>query len=47
VHLHPGVARAYAVGAAVAPLLPVMWERHWDEPLTEVRRRYRVTPYPR
>ena len=44
-HLHPGVARAFAIGATAEPLLPVRWERHWEEPLEAVRERYRIAPY--
>jgi ubiquinone biosynthesis protein COQ4 len=36
--------RAYHIGRQARPLLAVYWERHWDEPLEEIRTRYRVEP---
>ena len=35
---------AYRKGRAAAPLLGVVWEDQWAEPLAAVRRRYRVDP---
>lgn len=35
---------AVAAGRAAKPLLPVYWERHWAEPISEVRRRLNVAP---
>ena len=35
---------AYCHGRDAAPLLPVYWERIWQEPLERVRARYRVLP---
>jgi ubiquinone biosynthesis protein COQ4 len=34
--LRRGLARAWRAGRDAAPLLPVSWERHWDEPMAEV-----------
>jgi len=42
--LHPGVWRAYRAGQCADPLLAVYWERHWHEPIDEVRARYHITP---
>jgi ubiquinone biosynthesis protein COQ4 len=44
--LRHGMLDAYRSGRDAAPLLPVYWERAWDEPLAEVRRRYNVRPCP-
>ena len=35
---------AVAAGRAASPLLPFYWERHWEEPISDVRRRLNVTP---
>ena len=35
---------AGAHGRDAQPLLPVYWERLWDQPLETVRARYRVAP---
>ncbi len=35
---------AWKAGAAAAPLLPVYWERHWETPIDELRRRLGVRP---
>ncbi len=43
--LREGVPRAYALGAQAAPLVPVVWERRWEEPLEAIRRQFRITPY--
>ena len=43
--LRIGLRAAYDAGHRAAPLWAVYWERHWDEPLAEVRRRLRVEPY--
>jgi ubiquinone biosynthesis protein COQ4 len=43
--LRVGLRAAYDAGRRAAPLWAVYWERHWDEPLAEVRRRLRVEPY--
>ena len=37
-----GLAEAHRRGRDAAPLLPVYWERHWEEPMASVRRRYRL-----
>jgi ubiquinone biosynthesis protein COQ4 len=42
--LRHGLREAVTAGRRAAPLLPVYWERHWEEPLTSVRQRLRVTP---
>ncbi|MDQ3368617.1 MAG: ubiquinone biosynthesis protein COQ4 [Myxococcota bacterium] len=38
---------AYRAGRDAAPLLGVYWEDRWEEPLDDVRRRYRVHPLDR
>lgn len=38
---------AYRAGADAAPLLPVIWEDLWEEPLERVRQRYGVRPLDR
>ena len=38
------LADAARAGRAAAPLLPVYWERHWDEPLAGLRVRLRIRP---
>jgi ubiquinone biosynthesis protein COQ4 len=38
------LADAYRKGRAAAPLLEVVWEDHWEEPLADVRRRYEIEP---
>ena len=35
---------AFRAGRRARPLLPVYWERHWEEPLEALRERLRVTP---
>lgn len=35
---------AYEHGRDAEPLLPVYWEKRWDEPLADVRARYRIRP---
>lgn len=35
---------AHAAGRRAAPLLPVYWERHFQEPIDDVRRRLGITP---
>lgn len=45
--LRHSLLEAYRVGAAARPLLPVVWEDLWDEPLADVRARYRVRPLER
>ncbi len=42
--LRRALREAHRSGRAAAPLMPVYWERHWDEPLEGVRARYRITP---
>jgi ubiquinone biosynthesis protein COQ4 len=39
-----GMQRAYRHGRDAEWLLPVYWERYWDVPVPELRRRLRVTP---
>ncbi|MEM9072180.1 MAG: Coq4 family protein [Myxococcota bacterium] len=43
--LHPGIARAYQLGRRASWLLPVYWERYWEQPLREIRTRFGITPY--
>lgn len=38
---------AYRAGREAAPLMPVIWEDIWDEPLDAVRARYHVHPLER
>lgn len=45
--LRRGIYAAYTSGRRAAPLLPVRWERRWDEPLAATRARYRVEPVAR
>jgi ubiquinone biosynthesis protein COQ4 len=35
---------AFRKGRAAAPLLGVVWEDQWGDPIAEVRRRYRIDP---
>lgn len=42
--LRHGLSEAYAIGRDAAPLLPVYWERHWEEPMEAVRRRLSIAP---
>jgi ubiquinone biosynthesis protein COQ4 len=42
--LRHALVEAYEHGRDAEPLLPVYWERHWEEPLDAVRSRYRVRP---
>jgi ubiquinone biosynthesis protein COQ4 len=42
--LRYGLWQAYQSGRDAAPLLPVYWERMWDEPMAAVRARYGVIP---
>lgn len=44
--LTQGLGRAYNAGRRADFLLGVRWEDHWEEPIDEVRRRYRITPCP-
>ncbi|MCB1003775.1 MAG: hypothetical protein KDB35_06280, partial [Acidimicrobiales bacterium] len=39
-----GLRAAHAAGVAAAPLLPVHWEKHFDEPLVSVRARFGIRP---
>jgi ubiquinone biosynthesis protein COQ4 len=36
--------RAYQIGRRAQPLMPVIWENMWDEPLPKVRARFQVEP---
>ena len=36
--------RAYQIGRRAAPLMPVIWENMWEEPLARVRARFQVEP---
>jgi ubiquinone biosynthesis protein COQ4 len=42
--LHHALWEAYVHGRDALPLLPVYWERHWEEPMEAVRRRLGVRP---
>lgn len=42
--LRRGLAEAYYIGKEAAPLLPVYWERMWEEPIDQVRRRHGLRP---
>lgn len=42
--LRYALREAYENGRDAAPLLPVYWERYWEEPLDDVRVRYRIEP---
>lgn len=45
--LRHSLLEAYRVGAAASPLLAVIWEDQWEDPLDEVRARYHVRPLER
>lgn len=45
--LRHSLREAYRVGAEARPLLPVVWEEQWAEPLEQVRTRYHVRPLER
>src|SRR5262245_12296424 len=45
--LRHSLLEAYRAGVAAEPLLPIVWEDHWTDPLAEVRARYRVQPLER
>ena len=38
---------AYVAGRDAEPLMPVIWEDMWKEPLAEVREAYRIHPLER
>ena len=40
--LREGLWDAYASGRDALPLLPVYWERHWEEPIEQTRARLRI-----
>ena len=42
--LRGALREAYQHGLSAAPLMPVYWERLWEQPLDQVRARYRVQP---
>lgn len=42
--LRHALSEAYQHGRQAAPLLPVYWERMWEQPLDAVREKYRVVP---
>lgn len=42
--LRRALIAAYQSGRNADPLLPVYWERMWQEPIAEVRRRYHIEP---
>jgi ubiquinone biosynthesis protein Coq4 len=45
--LRHSLVEAYRVGARARPLLPVVWEDQWAEPLADVRARYHLRPLER
>ncbi len=45
--LRHSLREAYQVGRDAAPLLGVVWEEQWADPLDQVRARYRVKPLER
>ncbi len=45
--LRHSLREAYQAGCEAAPLLDVVWEDHWHEPIELVRARYRVRPLDR
>jgi ubiquinone biosynthesis protein COQ4 len=45
--LRHSMREAYELGRDAAPLLPVIWEDHWAEPMAEVRARVGVRPLER
>lgn len=42
--LRRALREAHHNGRAAEPLLPVYWEKRWDEPLDRVRAHYRIAP---
>lgn len=44
--LRTGLLAAYRCGRDAAPLLPVYWERQWEQPIAEVRARYNLAVIP-
>jgi len=38
------IGDARRAGQTALPLVPVYWERYWDEPIDNVRKRLQVTP---
>ncbi len=42
--LRTDLRAAFHAGASAAPLLPIYWERHWDEPTDALRARLGVRP---
>jgi ubiquinone biosynthesis protein COQ4 len=36
--------RAYRIGRGASPLMPVIWEKMWEEPISAVRARFRIEP---
>ena len=42
--LQKGLREAYDAGRDAAPLMPVVWEDQWSEPLEQVRTRFGVRP---
>ena len=45
--LRHSLVEAYRAGAEAEPLLPVVWEDLWAEPIADVRARFRVRPLER
>ncbi len=42
--LRTDLREAFRAGAAAAPLLPIYWERHWEEPTDRLRERLGIRP---
>lgn len=42
--LRHSILEAYRAGRDARPLLPVYWERHWEEPVVALRERFGVRP---
>lgn len=38
------IPEAYRAGRDAQPLLPVYWERHWEQPVAALRERYGIRP---
>ena len=45
--LRHSMMEAYRAGRDAAPLMPVYWEDHWEQPLADVRARYGIHPLDR
>jgi ubiquinone biosynthesis protein COQ4 len=43
--IRSGLLAAYRRGRAAEPLLPVYWERHWEESVDSLRAKYGIRPW--